>query len=119
LTGIILVAVSCGLLAYYLWPRPQVPLKATIYHQSALLYDIDLAKEDAERDILLSYPEDTSKTDMTVAVRKNAICVKESGCPNQFCVREGWVSEANRSIICAYNEVYIFLEGTSDIDVYV
>ena len=46
-----------------------------------------------------------------------AIAVVESNCPHQDCVHMGYVSETNRPIICAYNAVYIIIEGESDIDV--
>ena len=35
----------------------------------------------------------------------------------QDCVYMGYVSETNRPIICAYNAVYIVIEGVSDVDV--
>lgn len=52
-------------------------------------------------------------TDMTIGLKHNAICVDESGCPGQECVHEGWVSEVNHPIICAYNLIYIEIIGSS------
>ena len=52
-----------------------------------------------------------------IHTKDGAIAVIESNCPHQDCVHTGYVSETNRPIICAYNGVYIVIEGTSDIDV--
>ena len=45
-----------------------------------------------------------------------AIAVLESNCPHQDCVHMGYVSETNHPIICAYNQVYIVIEGDSNYD---
>lgn len=87
-------------------------MEATIYHQATELYDLDLAKETSERTFVI----EGTHTSLTIGVKKNAIAILQSGCPNQYCVEEGYVSDPHRSIICAYNDVYIFLEGVSSID---
>ncbi len=100
-------------MTYYLWPQAQTSIEATVYHKSDLLWDLDLSKETSER----TFKINGTHTELTVGVKKNAIAILKSGCPNQYCVEEGYVSSPHRSIICAYNDIYIFLEGTSDIDV--
>ena len=52
-----------------------------------------------------------------IHVKDGAIAVVESTCPHQDCVHMGYVAETNKPIICTYNEVYIVIEGDSDIDV--
>ena len=54
-----------------------------------------------------------------INVKDGAIAIVESGCPHQDCVHTGYVKESNRPIICAYNAVYIIIEGTSNYDVVV
>jgi hypothetical protein len=53
-----------------------------------------------------------TETEMTIEMKKNAIRVKESGCPYQVCVHEGWVSEAGHPIVCTYNRVIIEVNGS-------
>lgn len=52
-------------------------------------------------------------TTLTIAIKHNSICVKESGCPGQECVHEGWVSKANHPIVCAHNRIYIEIESSN------
>ncbi|MCR4879685.1 MAG: NusG domain II-containing protein [Bacilli bacterium] len=52
-----------------------------------------------------------------VSVKNGAIAITESNCPHQDCVHVGYVDETNRPIICAYNGVYIVIEGSSNTDV--
>lgn len=46
-----------------------------------------------------------------------AICVLESNCPHQDCVKMGYVSDSNHPIICAYNAVTILVDANSNYDV--
>ena len=55
-------------------------------------------------------------TGVLCEIKDNKIRVKESDCPHQDCVHTGFVGETNRPIICAYNAVYIVIEGNSDYD---
>ena len=55
--------------------------------------------------------------DLTIHTRDGAICVSKSNCPHQDCVNMGYVNVSNRPIICAYNAVYIVIEGNASFDV--
>ena len=52
-----------------------------------------------------------------IHTKDGAIAIVESNCPHQDCVHMGYIAESNRPIICAYNGVYIVIEGERDIDV--
>ena len=52
-----------------------------------------------------------------IHTHEGAIAVLESNCPHQDCVHMGYVSETNRPIICAYNEVIISIDGNTINDV--
>ena len=80
---------------------------ASIYRQSELLLRIDLSKESGERDIVL----DGTKTQVTFTVKQGAIKVKDSGCPSQYGVHQGFHSSSDGPIICAYNGIYVVFEG--------
>jgi hypothetical protein len=86
---------------------------AEITGSSLTTQRVDLSKESAERTFTIQGKYDV----MTVGVKYNAICVLDSDCPHQYCVRQGWVSEANHPIICTYNEIQIVILGTGAGDV--
>ena len=48
-----------------------------------------------------------------VHTHDGAIAITESNCPHQDCVKMGYVNTSNRPIVCAYNGVYITIEGGS------
>ena len=54
------------------------------------------------------------KGQLHIHTHDGAIAVLESNCPHQDCVHMGYVSESGRPIICAYNAVYISIEGGDD-----
>lgn len=55
-------------------------------------------------------------TDMTIGIKKDGICVVSSGCPTQYCVHQGWTSEAKKPLVCAYNHIVISILGESEAD---
>ena len=88
-------------------------LIARISVQNKVVETIDLAKVgDADFHI------NGLKGELLVHTHDGAIAVVKSSCPHQDCVHMGYVSESNRPIICAYNAVYIVIEGNdSPVDV--
>ena len=110
LIGSLLVVVIASFLAVFL-TRKKNNLVAKIYVKNELVQSIDLAKsEDTEFEI------DGAKGKLTIVIKDHAIGVEESNCPHQDCVHMGLVKESNRPIICAYNQVYIVIEGDSNYD---
>ncbi len=83
-------------------------LYAEIYVSSSLYKRIDLTKA-PDQELLI----EGTDFKMTIAIKDHAISVKESSCPGQECVKEGWVKEAGHPILCAYNHVLINLVGAS------
>ena len=92
--------------------RKKDNLVAKIYVQNELRETIDLTHcEDKEFEI------EGAKGKLTISIKDHSIGVIEADCPHQDCVHAGYVSETNRPIICAYNQVYIIIEGDSNFDV--
>ena len=87
-------------------------LVAKVYVQDNIVEVIDLSKKE-EKD----YTVHGINGDLTIHTRDGAICVSKSNCPHQDCVNMGYVSVSNRPIICAYNAVYIVIEGNATFDV--
>ena len=106
----LLVIVIASFLAVFLTKKKN-NLVAKIYVKNELVQTIDLAKsEDKEIEI------DGAKGKLKIIIKDHAIGVEESNCPHQDCVHMGLVKESNRPIICAYNQVYIVIEGDSSYD---
>ena len=87
-------------------------LIAKVYVQDTIVETIDLSKKE-EKD----YTVHGINGDLTLHTRVGAICVSKSNCPHQDCVNMGYVNVSNRPIICAYNAVYIVIEGNATFDV--
>ena len=111
LIGSIILLIIGGLLAVLL-TRKKHNLFAKIYVKNELIQEVNLmAEKDHEFEI------DGAKGKLTVSIKDHAIGVIEADCPHQDCVHVGYVKETNRPIICAYNQVYIIIEGDSSYDV--
>lgn len=88
------------------------PLVARVYVQNEVVETIDLSDK-SERDYVIH----GKNGDLKVHVHDGSIKVSESNCPHQDCVNQGEVKDINHPIICAFNEVYIVIEGKSNYDV--
>ena len=106
----LVVVIVASFLAVFL-TRKKNNLVAKIYVQNELQYTIDLAHQEDDEFIVQG-----AKGTVIVAIKDHAIGVVEAECPHQDCVHTGFVSETNRPIICAYNQIYIIVEGSSDYD---
>ena len=106
-----LLAIIIGGLLAVLLTRKKNNLIAKIYVKDELRLSVDLkTSEDHEFEI------EGTNGKLTVAIKDHAIGVIEADCPHQDCAQTGFVSETNRPIICAYNQVYIIIEGDSNYD---
>ena len=110
LIGSILLIIIGGLLATFL-TRKKDNLVAKIYVKNELVETIDLSKS-----IDKEFKVQGAKGELTVSIKDHSIAVIEAECPHQDCVHTGYVKESNRPIICAYNQVYIIIEGDSTYD---
>ena len=110
IASLLLVAVIS--LVVILSTRVKTNLIAKVYVQSDIVETIDLSKKE-EKD----YTVHGLKGDLIIHTRNGEICVLESNCPHQDCVKMGYIGSSNRPIICAYNAVYIVIEGNAEYDV--
>jgi hypothetical protein len=75
-----------------------------------LLREIDLsavARED-------SFTIETSRGVNVVSVRPGAICVSCADCPDQVCVRQGWLAGGRVPIVCLPHRLVISLAEGGD-----
>ena len=110
IASLLLVAIIS--LIVILSTRTKAHLTAKVYVQNDIVETIDLSKKE-EKD----YTVHGLNGDLTIHTRDGEICVSKSNCPHQDCVKMGYVGTSNRPIICAYNAVYIVIEGHAEYDV--
>lgn len=92
--------------------RTSKNLIAKVYVQNEVVETIDLSKKEDHEYVIHGL-----QGDVHVHTRDGKIAVIKSNCPHQDCVKMGYVGESNRPIICAYNAVYITIDGESINDV--
>ena len=100
-----LLAVFAVILVVLYISRTSANLIANIYVQNHIVKRVNLNGEDQEFKI------EGTNGDLTVSVLDKKIAIIESSCPHKDCIQMGYIGETNRPIICAYNQVYIQIEG--------
>lgn len=78
---------------------------AQVYWNGKLLHTFPL---DEPVEYTLSSPNGGSNT---VTVRDGQICVSHATCPDQVCVKQGWVDSAGIPIVCLPNGLVIEIQG--------
>ena len=107
----LLIAAAVAL-TVILCTRVKTNLIAKISVQNQVVEVVDLSKKEDKH-----FYVDGLHGKVHVHTKDGAIAILESNCPHQDCVHMGYISESNRPIICAYNAVYIVIEGASSYDV--
>ena len=102
--SLLLVAVLS--LVFVLVFRKKGNLIAKVHVQNEVVETIDLSKKE-EKDYLIKGINGY----VHVHTHDGAIAIVKSNCPHQDCVKTGYVHETNHPIICAYNAVYITIDG--------
>lgn len=83
---------------------------AKIYVDGELFRQIDLAHLDGETEFTI----DVGGQKNVVRARRGAICMAEANCPDQVCVRQGWIEGGAAPIVCLPHRVVIQLEAGAD-----
>ena len=109
IASLLLVAIIA--LIFVLSSRSKQQNIAKVYVQNEVVLTIDLSK-DEEND----YPVQGLHGQLIIHTRHGHICVSQSNCPHQDCVKTGYVSTSNRPIICVYNATYVVIEGRTSYD---
>ncbi len=104
------VAASAG---WILFRRGEAPSPiARITRDGVLLEEIGLDQVDRPRSFAL---EDGSGSN-TVTVERGRICISEADCPDQICVRQGWISDGTVPIVCLPHRLMIEIVGGGAFD---
>lgn len=46
-------------------------------------------------------------SEMTIEIYQNRVRVKQANCPDQVCIKTGWISQSHEFILCAPNQVIV------------
>ena len=86
---------------------------ARILRDGVLLEEIDLSQVDEPYSLTL---EDDSGRNV-LSVERGRVCVSEADCPDQVCVKQGWISGGAVPIICLPHRLTIeIVDGGGDLD---
>lgn len=104
-TAAALLAAALGLSVLITVSRPAIAgTAARVFVAGQPAFTVSLAE--AKR-----VPLSLASGNMILEVRRGAIRVVQADCPDQLCVKVGWVSAAGRSIYCATHQVLVTVEG--------
>jgi hypothetical protein len=102
LIGVVLAAAASGFVAFA--GRRGEERVAWTYHGARLVEAHPL-----NRDGELRITDNGAR--VIVEFRSGRVRVAESSCPNQVCVRMGWISRPGQTIVCVPNRVMVAIRG--------
>ena len=90
-----------------------------IYYQGELLENKQtIIKDVDEEKIIILTKDEYNKLlgDVTIVINKDkGICIKDVTCPNETCVKMGWVRSVGYPVTCLPNGVYVIITS-KDVD---
>jgi len=103
LAAAVVVSAACLLLRNRKTEHPV----ARITRDGTVLEEINLAGVDKPRTLTF---EDESGSN-TVQVEKGRVRVSEADCPDQICVKQGWISDSTVPIVCLPHKFMVEIVG--------
>jgi hypothetical protein len=96
--AVIVIILLVSAFSFHLLPKKQIGKKCLI-----IVDEKPYAKLDLSADTLAQIDVHTSSGRLELQYGKQGICVLKSTCSNKICVKQGWISRAGESLICAPN----------------
>jgi hypothetical protein len=116
LTAAILLCALFGLAKicrHFITPTDQLfPAQATIIADGNVVRTIALDPSAAKQTLKISGRLGPA----TVEVAGGKIRMLEANCPEQICVKQGWIQDPGASIVCLPGEIVIHLDGQTAVD---
>ena len=100
----------CLASAFLLWRAPGRRTVARVSVDGAVVREIDLTAVTAETSFVLETAGGTN----TVTRRPGGICVSGADCPDQVCVKQGWLTGGAAPIVCLPHRLVISLVSGGD-----
>ena len=107
------IALVSGILSMRLLFGRREGTVVEVEQDGVVIREIDLSHVSEEYSFTVSCPDGGSNT---VLVQPGRVCVAEADCPDQVCVRLGWLSGQETPIICLPHRLILRVRGASDID---
>jgi len=110
---ILIVAVVAIAAVFFAWNNYRTasgqPLKALITQNGCLIKEIDLSKLQAAEAINIDAP-----VKQVILAEKGRIRFLTSDCPNQTCVKTGWLKKPGARAVCIPSQVVITIAGSNE-----
>lgn len=109
LIGILLVLLLSAGAALWLGGRSAPGMAANIYQDGVCIASIDLSRITG----METYTVECDAGTNVIQIEPGRICVREADCPDQVCVRAGWLTDSAAPIVCLPHRLVIRLEETA------
>jgi len=98
---------------HFFTPLDQLfPAQATITAEGNVVRTIDLDPAGGKLTLQVSGRLGPA----TVEVDRGKVRMLAANCPNQICVKQGWIQNPGASIVCLPGEIIIHLDGPATVD---
>lgn len=90
--------------------------RAQLLRDGVCIREIDLSQVEEAYTIGIDDPEGGSNT---IAVEQGRICISDADCPDQTCVKHGWITTSGDPIVCLPHHLTVRIvadEQTTDFD---
>lgn len=110
IAALLIISVAAAA-AVYLWNG--TGNIACIYQDGQLIRKIHLDTVTSPYEFTVVWENGSENT---ITVEPGQICVSHADCPDQICVRTGWISDGRTPIVCLPNHLSIRIESNDTID---
>jgi len=107
---LLLVLISFGVSHLVQRQMTEGDLRLEIYTDGQLYRKISLSEASNEE---IKVPNKDGHYNV-VEIEKGRARIKESDCPNQMCVKTGWISQPGQIAVCVPNKFNIVIKGKSN-----
>lgn len=108
LLALLLLLTAAGAATFLLLRPGGEGCVARITLDGQVVEEIDLSRVETPYTLTLEGPGGFSNT---ILVEKGRICVETAGCPDQVCVRQGFISDGTTPIVCLPNRLIVEITG--------
>lgn len=103
----------CILATLFLYTRQPDEMIVQVLQDGVCIRQIDLSKVKTAYSFVV---EDVQGGSNTICVEPGRICITDADCPDQICVRRGWLSGSAEPIVCLPHKLVIQLAGSAELD---
>lgn len=113
-TNLLIALILLSFIAYALIQYMTVPFTAEgqviIKADGKVVQEIALSADTPAQRINIPGKRDNA----VLEIKEGRVRMLEADCPDQVCVKQGWIDRAGQSIVCVPNEIAVYLQGSAD-----